>query len=126
MKGFNPSQFTDYDEYRKHRDNLERTQRLKNHIFEAWNSISNLFPPYSGYYIEIQELLEGAVQLGYEAALGMPHKATDYDIDERTLDAYQNKCHFCKHHYLIYGYEDECILRKKRLPCKLEVKEYID
>ena len=124
--GFDTGDFANYDDYRWHSDNLERTQRLNNHIFAAWNSISNFFEPHSGWYMEMQGLLERAVQLGYEAALGLPHKATDYDLDERTLDGYADKCRFCKHEYLVYGCESECARLNNGLPCKLEAKEYVE
>jgi len=126
MRGFGPTDFPDYGEYQIHRDRLERAQRTNNRLFDAWNDSTGLFPKNTGYRYEIESLLEDAVQIGYEAALKIPHKPSDYDIDEATIATYPNKCDFCKNQYFVYNCEEECTRRRAGLPCKLEVKEYLD
>jgi hypothetical protein len=120
MSGFSPKDFADHDEYEMHRDGLERAQCLSRRIFPKF------IPPDSRTCAAFQDLVECAVRLGYEAALGLPHKASDYGLNNLTLDGNPNKCYFCKHHDLVYGCESECVLQKKGLPCELEVKEHFD
>ena len=126
MRGFDPQDFPDYSTYEKHRNKLQRAQRVSKSLFDIWNSVTGWFPHNSGYYYEIMSILDDAVQVGYEQAMGMPHKAKDYDIDEHSIDGYTEACDFCKHQFFVYGCEEECARKVNGLQCKLEVKENLD
>lgn len=126
MRGFEPSDFQDYDTYTKSRNQLRRAQRVGKSIFDLWNDANGLCLRDSSLYYELESLLDDAVQIGYEAALGMPHKASDYDIDRATVIGYENQCDFCKHQYFVYNCEEECARENKGLPCNLEIKEHLD
>lgn len=126
MRGFDPQDFPDYSTYEKHRNELQRAQRVSKSLFDVWTAFTGWFPKNTGCYCEILSLLNDAVQLGYEQALKMPHKSKDYDIDDVSINGYSDACDFCKHQYFVYGCEEECACKDKGLPCKLEVKATLD
>lgn len=123
---FIPKDFADYNTYEKNAIKLEQTQRLYHKIFNVWISLSGMIEKDTPLFCEIASLLDNAVQIGYEAALDMPHKASDYDIDRATVIGYENQCDFCKHQYFVYNCEEECARENKGFPCDLDVKEYLD
>lgn len=121
MSGFSPKDFG--ATYEKHRDELERARRVAKLLLDLWVDATGWFPKGTSRCYEIQSLIEDATRIGYEAALGMPHKSKDYDIDEVTLGGYGHKCDFCKHQYFVYNCEEECARTSAGLSCKLTVKE---
>ena len=125
MRGFSPSDFPDYGTYRQHKSALDRAQSAADTVFNAWDNLTQFTHRHRGMYWELQRLLHDAVQIGYESALGLPHRSSDYDITAETLTR-DNKCRMCKHGYLVYGCEPECSRTKAGLPCELEVREYLD
>ena len=126
MRGFEPADFIDYHAYETNRNQLERAQRTAKSVFDIWNAGVGLFLKDSGYYYEILSLLDDAVQIGYERAIGLSHKSTDYDIDAVTLNGYTGACNFCKHQYFVYGCEEECARKSAGLSCEIDAKEYLD
>lgn len=126
MRGFEAKDFPDSFTYDRHKNALRRAQRTSKSLFDLWNSVTGWFPEDSGYYYEIMSLLDDAVQIGYEQALGIPHKSSDYDIDNGSIDGYTGACDFYKHQYFVYNCEEECARKNNGLECKLEVKEYLD
>lgn len=126
MRGLDPKDFEDVHTYETHRNELERAQRVANRLFDLWNDANEVFQPHTGFWYEAIGIIEDAVQIGYESAIGLPHKASDYDVDKATVEDYVDRCKFCKHEYYVYGCEQNCALKNKGLDCKLEVKEYIE
>ena len=126
MSGFNPKDFGEYTTYEKHRNELERARRVAKLLLGLWVDATGWFPKGTSRHYEIQSLIEDATRIGYEAALGMPHKVKDYDIDEVTLGCHEHKCDFCKHQYFVYNCEEECARTSIGLPCKLTVKENLE
>lgn len=41
-------------------------------IFDEWNDVTGLIPKHSGYYYEIQSVIEDAVHCGFQQALDDP------------------------------------------------------
>lgn len=118
---FKPSDFSSYAEYEKHAVALERAQTLNFRLFEIWNDCMELVQPDTNLYCNLLAVLDESVQLGYEAAIGKPHKASDYSVSEETIGGHDNACWFCNNNVERIGDRD-CMLRE----CKFEVKEYID
>ncbi|MDD3021788.1 MAG: hypothetical protein PHX61_12545 [Alphaproteobacteria bacterium] len=126
MRGFDPKDFPDYHTYEINRNKLERAQRVANRLFDLWNDSTGIFQPHTGYWYEAIGSIEDAVQIGYEEAIGLPHKSSDYDVDEVTVGDYADRCKFCKHVYYVYGCEENCALKTKGLECNFEVKEFLE
>lgn len=125
MSDFVASDFSDYHAYETHRNQLERARRVSKRLLDLWADAGVWFPKGSSVYYEMLSLVEDATKIGYEAALGMPHRAKDYDVDSATLRGYAHKCDFCKHQYFVYNCEEECARKNKGLPCEIDTVEYI-
>lgn len=126
MRGFSPSDFPDYATYRQHKHFLNRAQSAADTVFNVWDELTQFTHRHRGMYWELQRLLHDAVQIGYESALGLPHRSSDYDITAETLKDDPNKCRMCKHGYLVYGCEQRCSLADCERECNLEVREYLN
>jgi hypothetical protein len=124
--GLDPKDFKDYHTYEANRDRLERAQRVAVNIYDALISLTDRVEEDSMLDLELIRLVQNSVQIGYEAALGLPHKASDYDITPETLLYFPARCVFCKHRFTKDGNEMECALEWDNKPCKIEVKEFID
>lgn len=118
---FKPSDFATRAEYEKHAVALERAQTLNFRLFQIWNDYIDFIRPESALYINLLAVLDEAVQIGYEAGIGKPHKASDYHIPEECLADHENACWFCKSAAHRLG-ELECLLDE----CKFEAKEFFD
>jgi hypothetical protein len=64
---------------------LEKAKRRAMNLFDAWNDVTGLFDEDSGYYAEIQGVIEDAVECGVQAALGW-YEPLESEKDERTND----------------------------------------
>ena len=126
MLGLDPKDFKDYHTYEINRDRLERAQRTAVNVYDAIIGLTNCVEEDSMLDLELIRMIQNAVQIGYEAALGIPHKAEDYDITTDTLVYFPARCVFCKHRFTMDGCEMECALEYNNEPCKLEVKEFLD
>ena len=126
MRGFSPSDFPDYATYHQHKSALDRAQSTSDIVLNAWDGLTKFTHRHNGMYWELQRLMHDAVQIGYESALGLPHRSSDYDITAKTLKDDPNKCRMCKHGYLVYGCEQRCSLADCERECELEVREYLD
>lgn len=124
MRGFTQSDFPDYGTYIKHKSKLDRAQSTTDELLHAWDSLTGFTHRHVGMYWELQRLMHDAAQVGYEAAIGKPHRISDYDITEETIKYDPDKCRYCTHQYLVYGCEPECARLKAGLACELEVREF--
>ena len=52
------------------RGELQAAIRRAHNLFDAWNSVTGVFTPHSGYYAEILACIEDAVHCGAQAATG--------------------------------------------------------
>lgn len=123
---FTANDFPSYHTYETNATKLERAVRLSRKLFDIWISLSKMVEKDTPLFYEILTQIEGAVQIGYESALNMPHKSSDYNLTPETLIGYNNVCKFCKHVYYTYGCEEGCNRKDKKLDCRLEVKKYLE
>ena len=49
---------------------LDSAKRRALNLFDAWNQVTGFVPPGSGYYSEMQSIIEDAVHCGAQAATG--------------------------------------------------------
>ncbi len=120
-KQFKPSDFSTYSEYERHSIALERAQNLNYRLFQIWNDCMGLVEPDTIIYSNLVAVMDEAVQLGYEEAIGKPHKASDYSVNEEVLNGHENACWFCNNNAHRLG-DMDCLLDE----CKLEVSEFIE
>ena len=126
MLGLDPKDFKDYHTYEINRARLERAQRTAVNVYDAIIGLTNCVEEDSMLDLELIRMIQNAVQIGYEEAIGLPHKSSDYDVDDVTVGDYVDRCKFCKHVYYVYGCEENCALKTKGLECKLEIKEFLE
>ena len=50
---------------------LDNATRRALNLFDAWNNITGFVPVHTGYYYEIQSLIEDAVRCGVQGATGV-------------------------------------------------------
>lgn len=48
---------------------VEYAVRRAHNKFDEWNDVTRLIPKFSGYYYEIQSVIEDAVHCGFQRAL---------------------------------------------------------
>ena len=121
MRGLSPNDFSNYRSYSESSTRLERAQKIFRKIFATACSASGICS-----MDKFSSLLNDAVQMGFESALGLPHRSINYGMTNDVLRESQLPCSFCNHCYLVYGCEENCALKNTGLPCKMEVKEYLD
>jgi hypothetical protein len=126
MYGLQPSDFESYHAYETHRDALEHAQKTNIRLFDVWNSLLDLVDYDTGKWCELRRILDDAVQIGYESALGLPHRAADY-LEKWSLSTYPGACTFCKNSY-VHPVEGEvgCNLEDNDLRCRFEMKEFLE
>jgi hypothetical protein len=118
---FKPSDFPTRAEYENHLVELERAQTLAGRILMIMNDAYNFADYGTQIYSAMQDIVHDAVQLGYEAAIGKPHKASDYGVNAALLSGHGDACWFCDYAAHRLG-ERECMLDE----CKLGVSEFIE
>ena len=118
---FKPSDFPSPEEYERHRISLERAQTLAGRILLIMNDAYNFAEYGTQIYSAMLDIVHDAVQLGYEAAIRKPHKASDYGVNAAVLSGHEDACWFCKNNAERLGDRD-CLLGE----CKLSVKDIIE
>lgn len=53
---------------------METAIRRALNLFDAWNRVTGYVPEETGYYYELQSVIEDAVHCGAQAALGVHEK----------------------------------------------------
>jgi hypothetical protein len=126
MNGLQPNDFTDYHAYETHRDALERAQRTTVRLFDVWNALYDLVDYDTGKWCELRRILDDAVQLGYESALGLSHRTADY-LDKWSLSTYSDVCAYCNNSKASYFEgETSCPIEDAGERCQFEMKEFLD
>jgi hypothetical protein len=123
---FKPNQFLDYSEYEVHSNHLDRAQCLAHKICGLWGDEYGLAEPNTSWQRKLFEIVDMAVQIGYEQAINKPHNAVDYGIVESLVEDLPDKCDYCKAQYFKYGCEERCALAEKDEACRLSVKERLE
>ena len=126
LRGLSPGNFQNYQKYSEHRTRLERAQRTAKELSSYLESVPSADSNSHDIGSFQSSFLDAAVQIGFESALDLPHKAIDYGITDDALKRTEKACRYCKHQYFVYGCEENCAQKNKGLPCKMEVKEYLD
>lgn len=60
---------------------LDSAIRRALNIFDKWNDVTGFVPKHTGYYYELQSVIEDAVHCGAQQALGIDEKL-DSEIDD--------------------------------------------
>lgn len=59
---------------------MEFAKRRALNLFDKWNDCTGFVPKFTGYYYEVQGLIEDAVECGAQAAVGV-HEILESEID---------------------------------------------
>jgi hypothetical protein len=60
---------------------LESAKRRALNLFDKWNDVTGFVPKHTGYYYELQSVIEDAVHCGAQAAVGV-HELLESEKDE--------------------------------------------
>lgn len=60
---------------------IEFAKRRALNIFDKWNDITGFVPKFTGYYYELQSVIEDAVECGAQVAVGV-HEPLEIEIDQ--------------------------------------------
>ncbi len=50
---------------------IDYAKRQALNVFDEWNNVTGYIPKFTGYYYEIQGVIEDAVDIGIKVALGI-------------------------------------------------------
>lgn len=61
---------------------LDNAKRRALNKFDEWNAVTDVPPKHSGYYYELQAVIEDAVECGAQAAIGIEEPLSSEKDDE--------------------------------------------